>query len=357
MLTSLSLGHGFDRFTQVKMPSEMKGIGFVFEDSFEEDQTVIAYDFDKKTCSQTKIQRASTNTVDCYFRISFAQHGESPIICSPAQKFYLPERKKWIPALRLKVGDKLLSNCTELKPIVKIEFVNKPLIVYSIQIEGNHNYLVGKHGILTHNTALPWVGVQLAWAFGEGATAGGGAGSFFGPPAMTVTGGIGAVIAVAVTASSLGDDSDPRPMPELESYKEELKRLAENLETEELFAMLEEEATTTHHTTTSYVGERLEWTTHHDTTSYVHADKGTTFHTEDNLKGVKRKINDLPIRKGNFPFIPKNNKEGTIPRTRNGGFLDKKGDAWEWDPKKQEWDVQHPDGSHTNVDSEGNITH
>ncbi len=344
MLTSLSLGHGFDRFTQVKMPDEMKGIGFVFEDSFEEDQTVIAYDFDKKTCSQTKVQRASTNTVDCYFRISFAQRGESPIICSPAQKFYLPELKKWVPALRLKVGDKLLSNCTQQKPIVKIEFVNKPLIVYSIQIEGNHNYLVGKHGILTHNTALPWVGVQLAWAFGEGATAGGGAGSFFGPPAMTVTGGIGAVIAVAVTASSLGDDSDPRPMPELESYKEELKRLAEKLETEELFAMLEEEATTTHHTTTSYVGERLKWTTHHGTTSYVH-EKETTFHAAEKAPGK-------PTEKDGY--LPPRNYDGRkIRHPRGYGWKDKRGSVWiPTGPNGHgcpHWDVQHPDGSYENV--------
>ena len=30
---------------------------------------------------------------------------------------------------------------------------------------------------------------------------------------------------------------------------------------------------------------------------------------------------------------------------------------WQWDPIKSEWDVQHPDGSHTNVGEDGEITH
>ena len=30
---------------------------------------------------------------------------------------------------------------------------------------------------------------------------------------------------------------------------------------------------------------------------------------------------------------------------------------WQWDNRKTEWDVQHPDGSHTNVGEDGNITH
>jgi hypothetical protein len=39
------------------------------------------------------------------------------------------------------------------------------------------------------------------------------------------------------------------------------------------------------------------------------------------------------------------------------GFKDKYGNRWVWDPGKGEWDVQHPDGSHTNVGPEGEITH
>lgn len=40
------------------------------------------------------------------------------------------------------------------------------------------------------------------------------------------------------------------------------------------------------------------------------------------------------------------------------GWEDATGNVWEWDPVKGEWDVQHPDGSHTNIDPEdGHVTH
>lgn len=50
------------------------------------------------------------------------------------------------------------------------------------------------------------------------------------------------------------------------------------------------------------------------------------------------------------------NNPGSISR-ESGSPVDKYGDQWVWDPIKNEWDVQHPDGSHTNIGPDGEITH
>jgi RHS repeat-associated protein len=63
---------------------------------------------------------------------------------------------------------------------------------------------------------------------------------------------------------------------------------------------------------------------------------------------------------GSFPFEPKKGQRLSQPRSiqrESGDPVDKHGDKWEWDPIKEEWDVQHQDGSHTNVGPDGEITH
>jgi RHS repeat-associated protein len=54
---------------------------------------------------------------------------------------------------------------------------------------------------------------------------------------------------------------------------------------------------------------------------------------------------------------PKHNKSKEPPRNKRGDYIDHKGNGWRWDPIKKEWDVQHHDGSHTNVGTDGKITH
>jgi RHS repeat-associated protein len=62
---------------------------------------------------------------------------------------------------------------------------------------------------------------------------------------------------------------------------------------------------------------------------------------------------DVPFEPGRGPSL---RRPGSIPRY-SGQPVDKYGDVWKWDPVKGEWDVQHPDGSHTNVGIDGNISH
>jgi len=66
---------------------------------------------------------------------------------------------------------------------------------------------------------------------------------------------------------------------------------------------------------------------------------------------------------GDYPYVSGAAEEVAPAPGGGGGYLDQHGNVWQVDPTKArtqkffEWDVQHPDGSHTNVGSDGSITH
>ncbi len=64
-------------------------------------------------------------------------------------------------------------------------------------------------------------------------------------------------------------------------------------------------------------------------------------------------ISQSPVQrahKGDIIFQLPKSRDGYSHRGNRGGYKDKYGNEWEWD-------VQHPDGSHTNVNPEGEKTH
>ena len=63
---------------------------------------------------------------------------------------------------------------------------------------------------------------------------------------------------------------------------------------------------------------------------------------------------------GQRPYSPPKSGRGYPVRTKGGGYVDQNGNRWEWAPPGQQhggphWDVQHPDGSHTNVAPDGTV--
>jgi Flp pilus assembly pilin Flp len=61
---------------------------------------------------------------------------------------------------------------------------------------------------------------------------------------------------------------------------------------------------------------------------------------------------------GQRPYVPPKKAHGKPQRVRGGGFEDANGNVWKWDPSGHagpHWDVEHPDGSHTNVSPEGQV--
>jgi hypothetical protein len=65
---------------------------------------------------------------------------------------------------------------------------------------------------------------------------------------------------------------------------------------------------------------------------------------------------DLPTG-GDRPYVPPKDSHGKPKKVRGKpGYVDEKGNTWEWDRlHKDHWDVQHPDGSHTNVFPDGSV--
>ncbi len=63
---------------------------------------------------------------------------------------------------------------------------------------------------------------------------------------------------------------------------------------------------------------------------------------------------------GEQPYSPKKQK-GSPEVVNNpestGGYLDEAGNVWEWNARQGHWDVQHPNGTHTNVNPNGSVTH
>jgi hypothetical protein len=64
---------------------------------------------------------------------------------------------------------------------------------------------------------------------------------------------------------------------------------------------------------------------------------------------------------GDFPYVaPKQKGSPPYVRAPQGGSRDAKGNIWRRDKSGHggpHWDVEHPDGSHTNVDERGEVIH
>ena len=72
----------------------------------------------------------------------------------------------------------------------------------------------------------------------------------------------------------------------------------------------------------------------------------------------------LPHRGGGYRFVPPKSWHASepLPRGPQNGYVDRFGNEWTKGPSRTagqafEWDVQHPDGTHTNVSLDGEVTH
>lgn len=199
-------GHGFGANTLVRTSGGWWGIEQVCRQvCSNENRQISSYDLNLSSYIRCCVKSVGESETNCYFRLGFDEWFNDDVICTPTQEFYLSLTKQWIPAYQLKIGDQLLSESRIYKLITHIEFVKKPLNVYSIEIEETHTFFVGRHSILTHNMLLPVLSAGLGISFGAGAAAGGAAGSFLGP--ATFVGGvvIGGVIGVVIRTLSNGE--------------------------------------------------------------------------------------------------------------------------------------------------------
>ena len=171
--------HGLGEATLVKTWSGSKSIKSI-ANKVSKNKKLVSYKFSKNRCTSGYVQSSGKSKSNCYismgFDNAFAATYSDDLICTPAQEFYLPALKKWIPACELKVGDVLQSDSVGLVAITSIKLVAQPITVYSLEVDKHHNFFVGKYFILTHNMVLPWAcsaGFSFSFGAGGGAAAGG----------------------------------------------------------------------------------------------------------------------------------------------------------------------------------------
>jgi hypothetical protein len=69
---------------------------------------------------------------------------------TPEHPFYLPKKKSWVGATKLKTGSVLLARSGKLVKVKKVSFSKtKKADVFNLHMKKNHNYYAG--GILVHN--------------------------------------------------------------------------------------------------------------------------------------------------------------------------------------------------------------
>lgn len=68
------------------------------------------------------------------------------------------------------------------------------------------------------------------------------------------------------------------------------------------------------------------------------------------------------MRRGTYPYFPPDGDEPVKAKGR-AGFVDRKDNVWEWHRRNnnagycEHWDVQHPNGVHSNITPEGEKHH
>jgi hypothetical protein len=68
---------------------------------------------------------------------------------TPEHPFYV--NGVWVEAQHLNPGDKIRSRTGKTIEVVRTEIVHDPQMVYSLLVEGTHNFYVGEEGLLAHN--------------------------------------------------------------------------------------------------------------------------------------------------------------------------------------------------------------
>jgi len=197
-------GHGFASNTLVRLDNEsLQAIHAICLRALHKSVLVISYDAGALCTAHQYVKTGRRSKSNCYMRlgfdVGFNDTTQNDIVCTPMQEFYLPQTHQWVPVYTLKVGDALCTKDMATKQITYIQFIEKPLTAYTLEIENTHTFFVGKYSILTHNMLLPLAAsIGITIPFGSVAT--GAIGSFFG--SISMIGGIvvGGIVSIAIKA-------------------------------------------------------------------------------------------------------------------------------------------------------------
>jgi hypothetical protein len=145
--------------TQVKTPT-----GYVAIEKLQVHNSVICCD-DNWAFAEQSVIAINQKQVTHYIKIII---GNESICATINQKFYIPKKQAWFEAQTIIPGDMLLSNHLTLVKVDNVINVNEEANVYSITVDGYHNYCVSSLDIHVHNF-IPAIALGISWAFGSGA--------------------------------------------------------------------------------------------------------------------------------------------------------------------------------------------
>jgi RHS repeat-associated protein len=117
--------------------------------------------FEYKTVAQAFVKQASR-----LVRVYVAGEG-GPVVATPEHPFYARALRarggqsgdgegaegdgQWVAAGELRAGDRVLRPGGHWVEVIKVEGENRDVAVYNFEVEDNHDYFVGTHGVLVHN--------------------------------------------------------------------------------------------------------------------------------------------------------------------------------------------------------------
>ena len=213
-------GHGFSANTQIKThdpnavskrpkhwhktPECWHSIRQIYEITLDHNLKAKSYNLQTGKWAYQPIKVAGQSETNCYVRIKIDQSIINVIKCTPSQEFYDTNLQRWIPAYQLHAGSTLFRDNSDGKgssiKVINVDFITKPLAVYTIEIAHYHTFLVTGHNILTHNEVLaPTLFYALGERFLNTSLSCAAAGSALGPWGVVGSFAIGSLTAVGVT--------------------------------------------------------------------------------------------------------------------------------------------------------------
>ncbi len=152
VMGAITVGSGlvqacFTGDTQILVPSMVGGMTSVAIKDITNDDYVYSYDFDSGKLIPAKVLETYVHETNLLLEITI---DNEILTTTPTHPFWCVNKNGWVEAGTLRCGDTLLSN--EQKEIivdkVAIRLVEKPILVYNLNVEGCHNYYVASNNEL-----------------------------------------------------------------------------------------------------------------------------------------------------------------------------------------------------------------
>jgi hypothetical protein len=126
---------------------------------------VVSCDLENEACVTRTVTHRIESKTDRLIKIKY--DGKT-IRTTPNHPFYSVDRKDWVAAESLHVGDSLLSLSWNPVKIESIETEDTETEVYNLDVEGHHNYYACD--VLVHNCTIGMFGTSLGIGAYEGAS-------------------------------------------------------------------------------------------------------------------------------------------------------------------------------------------